>query len=200
MTYRWAGDPQPIRRLDLGGTACYDSSDAVACVLDASISDEEWNEGTQTWDSKTCLIQGDYNRMPFPKEYFDEAYGSCYLEERHSYHELFRVLKHGGRATVSACGDWYFEELAAQAHRWEPVGENEGRVIEPTINPNVESVPVMTQYLFDQIGTEVARAVRAGFRVRVEVREAYVQSHDCEGKPGEIDLVISTPLFRLRKP
>jgi ubiquinone/menaquinone biosynthesis C-methylase UbiE len=63
-------------------------------------------------DEVTPVIVGDYNHMPFPAECFDEAHGSCYLEEVPQWSELFRVLRPGATATLSACCEAYASERA----------------------------------------------------------------------------------------
>lgn len=87
-------------KLDLGGTACYESKQAVG------ISDD----GTTAGDEVTPHIVGDYNQMPFPNAVFDEAHGSCYLEDPVNWHELARVLKPGAPVYVSACAELYDTE------------------------------------------------------------------------------------------
>lgn len=88
-------------KLDLGGTACYEDPNAVAIDLD----------GTCSGDETTPLIVGDYNRAPFPDNTFDEALGSCYLEERVNFKELHRIMKPGAEVTVKACCELYDSEL-----------------------------------------------------------------------------------------
>lgn len=82
------------RLLDLGGTACYEDQNAVGVSLDGSGSDDEI----------TPRIIADYNRAPFADNTFDEAVGSCYLEEEVDWAELFRLLKPGAKAIVMSCG------------------------------------------------------------------------------------------------
>jgi hypothetical protein len=86
-----------IHRLDLGGTACYEDPDAVNISLDASDSGDE----------TTPMIQADYNHAPFPSNTFDEALGSCYLEEKVDWRELHRIMKPGAHVTVKCCGRPY---------------------------------------------------------------------------------------------
>lgn len=82
-----------INKLDLGGTACYESKEAVNICLDSSSSDDEIVQN----------LIGDYNFMPFKSNSFDEAFGSCYLETPYNPEELYRVMKSGGVVTVKAC-------------------------------------------------------------------------------------------------
>lgn len=84
-------------KLDLGGTACYESEDAIIISLD----------GSDAGDDISKLIVGDYNNMPLPNSYFDEASGSCYLEEKPNWNELYRVMKPGARIHVKACDAGY---------------------------------------------------------------------------------------------
>lgn len=96
-----------IRKLDLGGTACYESKEAIGISLDGSMSE----------DFVTEVVQGDYRAMPFPSEYFDEAFGGCFLENYYQkytreYREVYRVLKPGAKLTVSSCGPLHKNHLA----------------------------------------------------------------------------------------
>lgn len=84
---------QTARKLDLGGTACYEDPQSVIIDLDA----------TNAGDETTPLIQADYNLMPFPSNFFDEALGSCYLEQKPNWNELARVMKTGAEVIVKAC-------------------------------------------------------------------------------------------------
>ena len=84
------------RILDLGGTVfeLEPNTTAVNISLDGtSIDDGEWPR-----------IVGDYNKMPFPPNTFDAAWGGCYLEEPTDIKELLRVLKPGAKINVSQCG------------------------------------------------------------------------------------------------
>lgn len=83
------------RKLDLGGTQGYEDPDSVCISLDGSSF--EWPNVV------TPTVCGNYNRMPFSDEMFDLAQGGCYLEEEFNAHELFRVLKPGGKAIVTGC-------------------------------------------------------------------------------------------------
>ena len=98
-------NPEPITRLDLGGTACYEKEDAVSISLDGSTCD----------DYVVPNIIGDYNRMPFRSDAFDEALGSCYLENIVDFVELARVMKPGGRVIVKSCGYIKGTKRAAKA-------------------------------------------------------------------------------------
>jgi len=80
-------------KLDLGGTMCYESKDAVIIA----------DDGETAGDEVTPLVVGDYNRMPFVSDIFDEAEGTCYLEEGHDFKELARILKPGAKAIVTTC-------------------------------------------------------------------------------------------------
>lgn len=83
-----------IQKLDLGGTAGYESKEAVICVLDGSNAD----------DLVTPLIIGDYNNAPFADDTFIEAFGCCALEELFSWSEMRRILKDGAHLHVGSCG------------------------------------------------------------------------------------------------
>ena len=93
------------RRLDLGGTACYCSPSDVSISLDGTNSDDE----------VTPLVIGDYTQCPFPSKCFDEAFGSCALEQdpftvEQMLIELRRVLKPGATIHLGSCGepeDWH---------------------------------------------------------------------------------------------
>ena len=87
-------------KLDLGGTACYESEDDVCISLDGTSSD----------DHIVPVIIGDYNQAPFPDNTFDEALGSCYLEERVNFKELYRIMKPGARVLINACMELYDDE------------------------------------------------------------------------------------------
>jgi hypothetical protein len=97
-----------VRRLDLGGTACYDDPMAVAMSLDGTTLDKEC----------TPIVIGDFANIPFPNETFDSALGACFLEGSdnmkpgetlaedlaRSYREVYRVLKPGAELKVMSCG------------------------------------------------------------------------------------------------
>lgn len=87
------------KRLDLGGTACYeDAENAIGITLDGSMSDDE----------VTPYVVGDYNNMWFfGNSIFDEALGSCYLEEKPNWRELNRVMRYGGIVKVKSCDKLY---------------------------------------------------------------------------------------------
>lgn len=99
-----------MRKLDLGGTACYEDPHSVGISLDGSMSDDE----------VTPAIVGDYNRAPFPSNTFDEALGSCYLEEPVDWLELHRIMKPGGQVTIKSCGRPYIgpKSLKREAERF----------------------------------------------------------------------------------
>jgi len=95
-----------IKKIDLGGTACYESDEAVSISLDGTTSD----------DLVVIQIIGDYRSMPFSSGSFSEAFGSCILEEPdEEYHEIFReihrVLQSGGLMIVKGCGAWHPNHL-----------------------------------------------------------------------------------------
>ena len=86
-------------KLDLGGTACYVDEGAVSISLDGSNSDDE----------VTPIVIGDYRRSPFASDTFDEALGSCVLEEDSEeyldiFREIYRILKPGAQLKVKGCG------------------------------------------------------------------------------------------------
>lgn len=90
-----------MRRIDLGGTACYedDSGDSVSISIDGSNSD----------DMLTPVVVGDYTSSPFPNNTFDEAFGCCVLEAdppqlRALAQELLRIMKPGGHIIIKGCG------------------------------------------------------------------------------------------------
>lgn len=93
-----------LKRLDLGGTACYeDAKDSIGVTLDGSMSDDE----------VTPYVVADYNDMWFFKDdLFNEALGSCYLEEKPNWNELYRVMAPGGIVKVKSCDTLY--DLDAQ--------------------------------------------------------------------------------------
>jgi len=90
-----------MKRLDLGGTACYeDPNESVSVSLDGTSSD----------DTLTPIVVANYTQSPFPNNTFDEAFGCCALEgypdELHDLaHELLRVMKPGGIVYLSSCGE-----------------------------------------------------------------------------------------------
>ncbi len=85
-----------IKKLDLGGTACFGSRNAVIVSIDGTTSD----------DYVTPLVIADYNRAPFADNTFEEAFGCCYFEDPFVLRELFRLLKPGAKAKLSACGSF----------------------------------------------------------------------------------------------
>ncbi len=93
------------RKLDLGGTACYEDPGSTIIDLDA----------TNAGDEVTPMLQGDYDHAPFPNNCFDEACGSCYLELPPNWSELYRILKPGATAMLKACNAGYapIEDMAA---------------------------------------------------------------------------------------
>jgi hypothetical protein len=84
-------------KLDLGGTACYEDPGSVIISLD----------GTDAGDEVTPLLIADYNSSPFPDNTFDEALGSCYLEERPNWNELYRIMKPGAEIRIKSCDVLY---------------------------------------------------------------------------------------------
>lgn len=90
-----------MKRLDLGGTACYeDPRESVSISLDGSNSD----------DMLTPVVVGDYTRCPFPNNTFDEAFGCCvlegdYVELQALAAELLRVMKPGARVIIKGCDE-----------------------------------------------------------------------------------------------
>ena len=89
-----------IHKLDLGGTACYESKDAVSISLDGTTSDDEVVHN----------VIGNYRQLPFVSGQFTEALGSCLLEEPdEQYHDIYteiaRVLKPTARLYAQGCGD-----------------------------------------------------------------------------------------------
>jgi hypothetical protein len=97
-----------MKKLDLGGTACYEDPDAIIISLDGSGGD----------DFITPTIMGSYNNMPYiPDEYFDEAVGSCYLENSMpNFMELWRVLKPGAKVYIKACDSGYAAQEVMERH------------------------------------------------------------------------------------
>jgi len=66
---------------------------------------------------------GDYNHMPLEwSGRFVAAFGSCYLEERVDWHELFRVLASGAIVIVGACeSDYTYEpDRVGGVHHCDP--------------------------------------------------------------------------------
>jgi len=153
-----------IRKLDLGGTACYVDPNAISISLDGSNSE----------DPVTPLIVGDYNRAPFPDEAFNEAFGSCALEDDIDFRELYRIMKHGSRTTVTACGEFYLTGIR------DPDDE---RGLNDTFEEFIQFVSE----------TSIAAAA-AGFRVIVEERETF---RNFSEEPTA--WTIYTPMFRLYK-
>jgi hypothetical protein len=84
-----------IKLLDLGGTATYESPDAVGLSLD----------GTMSEDEVTPVVIGDYNVAPFAAGTFEELFGCCALEDTFDLREAYRLLAPGGKCTVSGCMD-----------------------------------------------------------------------------------------------
>lgn len=120
-----------MKRLDLGGTACYvDPYHSVSISLD----------GTNADDEVTPLVIGDYTRCPFPSKYFDEALGSCALEdgpeELHALaHELLRVMKPGGTVYLSSCDEPYpYHRSIFEDHGFKLL-EEPALVDDPDMNP-----------------------------------------------------------------
>lgn len=115
----------PITKLDLDGTAAWNSSDAVCMSFDGSTYEHEPN---------THKIIGDYNHIPFPANTFQDLHGVCYLEgsdnnndlEWHGKNdltELRRVMKPGGRAYLGQCSDTGIGDLSEEGNEslWEYV-------------------------------------------------------------------------------
>ena len=99
MRYNMNMKTKQITKLDLGGTACYESSEAVGVSLD----------GTGYGDATTPRVIADYRHLPFPKNHFEEAFGSCFLEEEDEeygslYRDVVSHMKSGGRLIVKGCG------------------------------------------------------------------------------------------------
>ena len=94
-----------INKLDLGGTACYESLKAVNISLD----------GSDSGDEVTPAIIGDYNHMPFKSNTFREALGSCYLEDTYDPKELHRILRPKAKVIVKACDDF---KTQAKFDKW----------------------------------------------------------------------------------
>lgn len=91
-----------IHILDLGGTSNY-GRDAVGIDLDGTYVDSDYDDDPNA--ERSHHIIGDYNHAPFPDNTFDEANGSCYLEEEYDLKELYRIMKPGGIVTIKSCTD-----------------------------------------------------------------------------------------------
>jgi hypothetical protein len=183
------------RKLDLDGTAGFNSKYAVVMALD----------GSSDSGPRTAHIIGDYNQMPYADETFDWAEGCCYLEgsdgthwyqHRHedgveilkaeqegtipidpqtgtnNFVELARVLKHGAKARVGACGAYaVLKERVVERieddfdkETWKHTGAKLALSTECVAELDFDGVANM----MEDIARNVSAMTRAGFDVRVE--------------------------------
>lgn len=88
-----------ITLLDLGGTACFESREAVSVSLDGSASG----------DMVVHRVIGDYRALPFADNTFVEAFGACFLEDDAldiywALREVIQVTRVDGIIKLKGCG------------------------------------------------------------------------------------------------
>ena len=75
-------------------------------------------DGTGSGDEVTPRVIADYRYLPFPKGYFSEALGSCFLEVDEGecislYKDIIPFLASGARLSVGSCDSPRSENVMA---------------------------------------------------------------------------------------